>query len=275
MKRYSTLVILAALSFLSCGFDWGFGIQDKCSKAKKIAGGLAEIKEEDARREAESQITKLCPDGAAEHFIRAVNLERGGNLEGALIEYRSALKDDPEFGLASGNLGLIYLQKGLPDDAVVELTKAIKTSPGPTYNKALGRIFGDKKLYSLALYHYNEAIAALPAETSLHNDLARVYADMGLMNKAEEEYTRVLAVEPGNQAARLGLAALFSSGNQLDKAISELKKAQLGDPGNKDIHRQLAEAYDKRGDKKTPSMNISLPVSLSKAKPPLNLRLII
>ena len=118
MKRYSTLVILAALSFLACGFDWGFGVEDKCGKAKEIASGLTEIKGEAGRSDAESQITKLCPDGAAEHFIRALNLERGGNLEGALTEYQAALKDDPEFGLASGNLGLLYLQKGLQDDAV-------------------------------------------------------------------------------------------------------------------------------------------------------------
>ncbi|WP_243369889.1 tetratricopeptide repeat protein [Geotalea sp. SG265] len=251
MKKYSTIMIIAFAPVFLCGFDWGFGIKDKCTEAKKLATELNEIKDDASRGDSEAKIAELCPEGAAVHFARALNFERNGALDKAIAEYQESLREDSDFAAANGNLGLAYLKKKQEDDAVVELTKATKNHSSGIYHKALGKIFSDKKLYSLALYHYNEALAQMPADTGLHADIADVYLNSGLPNSAEEEFNKILVAESGNTRARMGIAAINSSRNDFDKAIDQLKKAQAVDPGNKEIHRLLAEAYDKKGDKKS------------------------
>ncbi len=116
MKNAARLFILMLIPLLTCGFDWGFG-SDPCSQAKKIAVTLADSKSDTERSERIAQIVHLCPDGAAGHFIKALNLEQSGNRDGAAAEYRETIKYDPAFYPAHGNLGLIYLEKGMLDEA--------------------------------------------------------------------------------------------------------------------------------------------------------------
>ena len=69
MHKYKIFVSLILLALLTTGFDWGFGPRDKCGEAKKIASGYADLKNTVERNTAEARIQKLCPDGAASHFI--------------------------------------------------------------------------------------------------------------------------------------------------------------------------------------------------------------
>ena len=78
MNKYLTFASLILLLLLTTGFDWGFGPKDKCGEAKKIASSYADLKNREERSTAEARIQKLCPDGAASHFIKALNLEWTG-----------------------------------------------------------------------------------------------------------------------------------------------------------------------------------------------------
>ncbi|WP_243688881.1 tetratricopeptide repeat protein [Geotalea toluenoxydans] len=144
MKKRTTLIMLGFTPLILCGFDWGFNFKDKCSEAKKLATDLSEIKDEAARSEAEAKIIELCPEGAAVHFAKALNFERSGALDKAIAEYQESIKEDPDFGAANGNLGLVYLQKKQEDDAVVELTKATRTDSSGVYHKASAKSFPTK-----------------------------------------------------------------------------------------------------------------------------------
>jgi Tfp pilus assembly protein PilF len=184
MNRYFTLIALLPIVLLTTGFNWGFGHRDKCGEAKKIAGGYAELKSAAERSEAVTRIQKLCPDGAASHFVKALNLEQSGNIDQAIAEYRETLKDAPELPEANGNLGLLYLQKGLADEASVELSKAMQGQSDPRYHKGLARIFKSNKLLALAGYHYREALKAYPGDAALHEELADVYSNQNLDRKS-------------------------------------------------------------------------------------------
>jgi tetratricopeptide (TPR) repeat protein len=131
MKNCSIFLLLVLVTLFTCGFDWGFGAKDKCGDAKRLVTELAMVKTAAERTAMEARILRLCPEGGAGHYIKAINLEKAGNIDGASIEYGEALKDDPTFPQASGNLGLIHLQQGLYDEAAVELTVALKTVPTP------------------------------------------------------------------------------------------------------------------------------------------------
>src|SRR6266545_1568047 len=131
MKNRLMFMLLLLSAFFTSGFDWGFGSKDKCGDAKRLVTEMALMKTVTERKVAENRILRLCPDGAAGHYLKAVEFERTGNIDKAATEYGEALKADPIFPQASGNMGLIHLQQGLYDEASVELTRALKTLSDP------------------------------------------------------------------------------------------------------------------------------------------------
>ncbi len=247
----SALMLLCASSLLT-GFSWGslrFG-GDSCKETIDAAGKLADISDEAQARQEEARILADCPDGAAASFVTALQLERVGNVDGAISEYRKALLKERSFSIASGNLGLLYAQKGMNDEASVELARGLSSVPNPKYHKAMARILAERKVYPLAIYHYNEAGRELQRDASIFLGLADIYRSSGQQDKALEEYRRALSADPNSEKANIGIAAISLERNDLNKAIEQLKKAEVANPQNRDIHLMLAGIYEKKGDVK-------------------------
>ncbi len=236
------------MAALTTGFTWGSSRVDNCDEAKQLAYGITSTSDRSSRSEAEASIRQICPDGAAGIFIKGLAYEVAGNTEQALLSYKETLKVDSHFSPANGRIGLIYLAKTRDDEAAVELTKASRSHQDPLYDKGLARIFTAKKLYPLALFHYQEAIRSLPADATLFTDIARTYGEAGDPLKAEESYRRAMALSPGDRTAFTGLAAIYRTSGQYDKALDILKKAEAAAPLDKDLHRLKAEIYQQRGD---------------------------
>lgn len=245
------LLILAILMYAlpAVALEWGSMFGDRCGQAREIAVKWVKEQNDEQRRADERRIDDLCPDGPAVHFMEGVRNERAGNLDKAIKEYQEALRLDPDFAEARGNLGTSYLQKGLSDDAAVELTRASKSLSDPRVHQGLARIFSDRKFYTLALYHYGEARRLLPDDPAILAGIAEVYDSMGLVQNAEEGFKKALMQESGFEKARLGLAMLYMKKDQPDKAIAELRNALVINPANKEVHAMLGEILEKRGDR--------------------------
>ena len=248
-KRTTVLPLLAGAFFMLTGFSWNFG-GDKCKDALEAANKLSGVSDDATRTRDEAQILSECPDGAAAQFVQALQAERAGNIDGAIAAYRRGLQKEPGFTAASGNLGLLYLQKGLQDDAAVALTKGLSGLSVPAYHKALGRIMTDKKFYALALYHYGEAANKLPSDAGVLAGQAEVYAAQGQTDRAIDEFRRALLLDSANEQASLSLAAIYLQQNKQDAALDLLKKASTANPRSSRLHLMLAEIFDKKGDAK-------------------------
>src|SRR5665647_1635284 len=103
MKILQTYLLLSATLLLT-GFTWGI-TPDPCKEALEIADKLDTIHDEAKMRQAEAKISAQCPDGAAAHFVGALQQERVGNFDSAIEEYRRTLQQAPSFARASGNMG--------------------------------------------------------------------------------------------------------------------------------------------------------------------------
>jgi tetratricopeptide (TPR) repeat protein len=251
MQKLLTYFMLLCATLLLTGFSWGFGSDDPCRNALELAGTLEGIRDEVQARQTEARILSLCPDGGAGHYVSAIQLERVGNLDGAIGEYRKALQQEKSFALASGNLGLLYAQKGMNDEASVELARGLASHPSPRYHKAMARILADRKVYPLAIYHYTEAARELTRDVAVFNGLAEAYAASGQPDKALEEYRRALLADPDSEASHIGIAAIHLARNEQDKALESLKKAETSNPQNREIHLMMAAIYEKKGDAKS------------------------
>jgi tetratricopeptide (TPR) repeat protein len=251
MRKLLTYTMLLCAATLLTGFNWGFGGNDPCKNALELAGTLEGVRDETQARQTEARILTLCPDGGAGHYVSAVQLERVGNLDGAIGEYRKALQQEHSFPLASGNLGLLYAQKGMNDEASVELTRGLSARSNPRYHKALAHILAERKVYPLAIYHYTEAARELTRDAAVFNGLADAYAATGQHDKALEEYGRALVADPNSEAAHIGIASIYLARKEQDKALESLKRAETGNPQNREIHLMMAAIYEKKGDAKS------------------------
>ena len=251
MRKLLTYIMLLCATTLLTGFSWGFGNDDPCKNALDLAGSLDNIRDEVQARQTEARILSLCPDGGAGHYVSGLQLERVGNLDGAISEYRKALQQEKEFPLASGNLGLLYAQKGMNDEASVELSRGLFPRANPKYHKAMARILAERKLYPLAIYHYGEAARELTRDAAVYNGMADAYAATGQPEKALDEYRRALAADSNSEAAHIGIATIHLARHEQDKALESLKKAEASNPQNREIHLMLAAIYEKKGDSKS------------------------
>lgn len=247
MRRLLTYPLLFCAVSLLTGFSWGF---DPCKNALELANDLAVEQNDLVLRQTEAKILSQCPDGAAANFVNAVKLERAGNIEGAISEYRQALRIDPTFARASGNLGLLYAQKGMDDEASVELTRGLSAIQNPLYNKTMARILAQRKVYPLAIYHYSEAASKLTEDASVFAGLAEIYSATGQPEKALEEYRRALTANPAFEKAYLESASIYLQQKKPDLALAMLKKAETVNPQNREVHLALAGIYESKGDAK-------------------------
>ncbi len=249
IKKRAVLPLLAGASLLLSGFSWDFS-GDKCKEALDLARQLPGLKDEAVRSRDEAKIVGICPDGAAAQYVAGQQAERAGNVDGAVSAYQRALQTDPSLAVASGSLGLLYLQKGLLDDAAVELTKGVTGAPSPTLNKALARVMLQKRVYALAKYYLGEAARQAPDDPEVMVVKAELYQAEGQSERAQDEYRRALLADPSSEEACMGLAQLYLKENQQDKALDLLKKTAVANPHSSQIHLMLADIYEKQGDVK-------------------------
>lgn len=249
MKRTTVLPFLAGAFFLLTGFSWNLG-GDSCKDALELANKLPSVSDEAAKAKDQAKILSLCPDGAAAKFVQGIQAEQAGNNEGAIAAYRRALQQNPDFAVASGNLGVLYLQKGLLDDAAVALTQGLAGQPLPVYHKALGHIMAEKKFYTLALYHFSEASRKLPADAGIVAGQAEVYAAQGQTDRAIDEFRRALMLDPTHEQAAVSLSGICLQQNKQDSALDILRKASTANPRSSRLHLMLADLYEQKGDVK-------------------------
>ncbi len=74
-------------------------------------------------------------DNVSDHYRRGVELQEKGDLEGAIAEYRTALRLDPNDVLAHANLGLVLHKKGDVLSARKELEEALRLLPKTPENQ--------------------------------------------------------------------------------------------------------------------------------------------
>jgi len=140
---------------------------------------------------------------------------RAGDFENALIHYRAVLQKDELNAAAHNNLGMLYQQKNLLDEAAREFQRAILIDPN----------------YRLARNNYGVALLG-----------------QGRTEAAAAEFRAVIALDPRNVDAVVNLALAEKQGHQPEKARATLLRALGMSPGHAAAHYNLAVLHDAAGD---------------------------
>ena len=144
-------------------------------------------------------------------------LDRKGDREGAIEQYREALEIDPRCAEARLNLGVVLDKCGRREEAIAQYDKVLEIDP------------------ESAQARYNLGLA---------------YFRMGDMSQAVAQYRQALAIHPDYAEVRGNLAAALFAMGDVDGAIICYRQAIKASPRSADDYVNLGLAYFQKGQSK-------------------------
>ena len=157
--------------------------------------------------------------------------------------------------VALNNLGVVFLARGLVDEALSRFQEAVTLRPdnAPAQGN-LGKAFLQKGNLDEAMTHYRRLLQIEPNNLEARNILGTAFFQEGKINEALAEWQRILAIEPDNGNALSNLAWVLATYPDASirngaKAVDFAQRAvSISDQRSPIILRTLAAAYaeDKR-----------------------------
>lgn len=176
-------------------------------------------------------------------------LERG-NPVGAIVYFRNALEQDPNYTEARYQLGLAYLKTGKLEQAKKELRKVQLLDP------SRGSVELDLASINLINSKYEEAKENINRFLSGHEKNSRSQQYLGLIRQArgnlsdaEKLFKEALELDPENVDVRLSLARLYLIQEQNDLARDVLNNSLADFSENKNIYQMLATVEARSGNR--------------------------
>lgn len=222
------------------------------------SGKLARMNDKDAERfesvgvvRVEDKTTERPRVDESDGSARAC-LERGramleeGNLNGAIAQLSRATSLDPKLAQAHNLLAVAYDRKGLHDRAKDSYDRAVdvnENDPQSLNNLGYSLYIGGN--YRAAVDKLKRAARLAPGDARILNNLALAQVRLGKYDDAYKNFARA----GGEFNGHTNVAALLIRVGRDDKAADHLEAARRLQPGSANVLRQLAELYERNGNK--------------------------
>lgn len=227
-----------------------FGVVSACTQTKQTneenkttAPEQPEVTSE-LTKEKKTQIQSLDsltpppnPDNNMQIAVSAynggINLYKKGDLQGALVQFKTSLENYPENSATNHYLGRIYYDLGQKD---------------------------------LALSYYEDAVRFNLEDSVSMLGIGQVYFDMGDMTKAKEYYDMTIDNAPFYGLAYYNRGTMLGMQKQYHSSLNDLNKAIELDPTNANafLNRGLAYFFLKDMDKACEDWNQAADMGLAK-----------
>ncbi len=172
-------------------------------------------------------------------------------LELALDHMRKAVSFAPRNAKYLYNLGVMYLYKHMPEEALSYFHRALQSrSASPAIYRSIAKALERLKKHDLAIEALKQALAIDSKNIAALFQLAQLQHRLGYLEQAAQNFQNIITQSPGDtntQNALRGLARVRLDQEQYNKAIASLKRAiQLKDP-NPEAYHVLAQVYEISG----------------------------
>ena len=171
----------------------------------------------------------------------AIDHQQHGRLEPAEHIYRGILANRPDNPDALHLLGVLLGQKGLHDEAVDFITRAITARPDiAAYHANLAQAYVSLDRRGQALAELHQAIALDPKYFPAHYALGILLDSLDRTQEAIAAYQTALKIHPGDAQTRNNLAITLRSAGRWDEAFIELEEANRLMPNSANVHTNIA-----------------------------------
>jgi tetratricopeptide (TPR) repeat protein len=171
----------------------------------------------DLAEEARLTVAMAAPDSARMHQLMADEAARRGNFDGAIEQYREAIRIEP-------HLPGIHFQ-------LAEALRALSSQADQ----------------AAAEEEYQRAFTENPFDVKTACRLAEYALGRNDLNQAQARYAQAVALQPHDADANLGMARVLMETGETPKAQPFLLRAVEVDPTNPVVHLRLATVYRESG----------------------------
>ena len=180
----------------------------------------------DLADESMLSVAMLAPDSARMHQLMAHEAARQGNTQGAIQQFREAVKLDPNIPGIHSELAAALSLSSLPsdqDEAEREYQAALKENPFDELSECrLGEIAAHESDQKAAFTHFSRALQLQPNDVDANVGLARILIAMNQPEKAEKLLERAAKVDPFNSVIRYHLSTLYRNEGRTEEARREM-----------------------------------------------------
>ncbi len=242
--KVSFLALVSLLYLCGCASD--VSKQTGSSDYKKMLSvqqqKASATKAEEAPLPQGFEVTPATHEQLGDTYVRQ------GNAVAAFTEDQRSLEKDPLRTTARYKMGMLFLSRGLPEDALKEFEQVLAREPRNAlahYGRARAHYLQGK--LDLAKSDLNEAL-------KINDKLWQAHALLGVISdtekrheEAEAEYLKALAVQPNSAAVHNDLGVSYYLTGRFEKAADAFLKAFNIDPENQRICNNLGLALYRLG----------------------------
>lgn len=188
--------------------------------------------------------------GVDQHLRRSIELEKQGDLRGAIKEQELALEVDPRNVQANINLISLYARVGDPDAADKRYQESVRLNPNRAdayYNYGVFLFMQGKS--EEAERAYRQALQINSNYAEAHNNLGFLLEKQGKTEEALAEYEAALKSQPNYHPAHYNIATILARQGKYGASIEHLLRTlEPEDESTPAYLYALAVAYEREGD---------------------------
>ena len=153
-------------------------------------------------------------------LIKAIQLQESGDIDGATALFHEILQQEPGNAAALYSLGVIWLRRGKPGEALVCAEVGVQSAPAfapmwflrGTAQQGLGQV-------EAALLSYDEAVKLQPDFSEVLINSGVLLRDLFRHKEALERFNQALSANPDNQTALANCGIILTEFKQSEYAI--------------------------------------------------------
>jgi tetratricopeptide (TPR) repeat protein len=140
--------------------------------------------------------------------------------------WRTTIARDPNSWMAYNNLGVVQVEKGQVDEAIVDYRRSLRLHPDyPEAHYNLGSALLHNGQADDAIQECESALALLPNEPDAHVVLGNAFLVKNEVDQAIGEYAKALTIRPDDSNAHYNLGVAFQQKGETERAAREFEKA--------------------------------------------------
>ena len=180
-------------------------------------------------------------NNARAHRNLGAALGRLERYDEAITELTSALKIEPGNPEVVYSLGVALARMGRTAEAIARFQAAIVSRPGMTeVRMELGSALVQQGRWEEALAEFREEARLNPANADALSNLGMVQGQQGLLDQAIGSYQAALVIRPDNPDAQGNLGTLLGRKGRWADALVHFEKALVFQPGSALAHNNIA-----------------------------------
>jgi len=183
-------------------------------------------------------------------FPASISIKQNLHFKDEITFYQETIKHAPNSYRMHHNLGLVYVEKGLFKNAVIEFKTAIKLNSLSVYPYVnLGYAYRSRNFNTAAERIFKKAVHIAPRSYLPYYYLANLYSDSGMRRLPEgiELYKKAIALKPRKPDIYYNLAVAYDKINAAEDSIKAYTKTIELNPAYVDAYINLGAVFAKIG----------------------------